>query len=1079
MSFVGREREMARLAHAVECACDGRGGGVWFVTGEPGIGKSRLAEEAVRLGREHGMRTFWGRCWEAGGAPAYWPWIQILRGLLRTGAPGQHDAYQPVLAQILPEQATETDVSGLGPEQARFQLMDAVARVLHGSAADCPLLVVLEDLHVADSSTVLLLDFLSGTSRNHPLLILGTLRDTEAGETEVGVRLLRIAQGQQRIALHGLTRAQVAEFVKSRDATLDEPFIEALHRTTEGHPLFMVEVARLWQSRGPSGGDGHLVVPTSVRNAIDERLQKLSGECLELLRRGAVVGREFDVGLLEVAFEDQPMGYERACREASDAAALIEIGHERYRFSHYLTREAVYEATSKADRVGSHERVARALSSWDEAGAEPSWSEVAHHLIAAGPTSAREAALASRKAGAQALAQLAFDVAVRAYEQAEKCLSATSGHSETESIELMLELGHAQIRAGRMRHGKATCRKAAERARELGDAELFARAALEHGTALLFVQVDAELVALLQESLQILDDEDSPVRARVSARLAAALQPSPTPEEPIAIAREAIEMARRLDDPETLLYTLRTGGSALVDLAAPEERIVLDREHVALAERLGNRVEALRGSTRSVLDYLELGRLDDAFRSMRACDRITGALGHPIYRWRSVAFHAMRALWRGDLDEACEMAERSRALGEKGGDPNAIVVFAMQMARVARYRGDFEAAEQHFDALGRNWGHSETGRLLADATIATEYALTGRPELAARRFRREMIEHPLMMIDRTLKLGLARLCALVDERQLAELLYKQLTPLRENLVTGGMSGLTIDGPISGGLAHLARYLEEHDDANAHFRHAIRKARRTGGRPCYAQLACEYADFLMAKGGAEQQQEALKLASEARQIAEELSMKAVLAESTALLESLATSHLQVAPKLPVPPTAVVTMHRAGELWLVRSEGAEFHLRNTKGVRILAELISHPGREFHVLELGGGPETTTEMIDRGDSGEVLDEQARRAYQQRAKELREELEEAERWNDRGRADRARQELEFLERELAGAMGLGGRQRRTGAASERARINVQRRIRDAIRRIESQHPDLAKHLDWAVRTGTFCVYRGHPPPR
>lgn len=1070
---------MARLAQAVECACEGRGG-VWFVTGEPGIGKSRLAEEAATLGREHGMRTFWGRCWEAGGAPAYWPWIQVLRGLLRTGAPGQYDAHRPLLAQILSEQAAETDMSGLGPEQARFQLMDAVAGVLHDSAAVCPLLVVLEDLHVADSSTVLLLDFLTGTSRNHPLLILGTLRDTESGETEVGVRLLRIAQGEQRIALERLTRAQVTEFVKSRDATLDEPFIEALHRTTEGHPLFMVEVAHLWLSQDSAGSEDHLVLPTSVRSAIDERLQKLSGECLDLLRKGAVVGREFDVGLLQAAFDDPAMRYERACREASDAAALIEIGPGRFRFSHYLIRQAVYEATSKADRVGTHERLARVLASRDQVGGEPAWTEVAHHLIAAGPSSVREAALASRKAGAQALAQLAFDVAVRAYEQAEKCLIAASAHSEAESIELMLELGHAQVRAGRVREGKATCRKAAERARELGDAELFARAALEHGTALLFVQVDPELVSLLHESLRMLGDEDSPLRARVSARLAAALQPSLTPEEPIATAREAIEMARRVGDPKTLLYALRTGGSAFVDMAAPEERIVLDREHVALAERLGNRLEALRGHTRSVIAYAELGRLDDAFRSMHACDRITEGLGHPSYRWRSVAFHAMRSLWQGDLEEVCEIIEQSRALAEKGGDPNSVVVFAVQLARVARYRGDFEATERHLDVLGRNWGHTEPGRLLGDATIAAEYAIIGRSELATRRFQREMIDHPLTMTDRTLKLGLARLCTLFDDRQVAELVYKHLTPLRENLVTSGMTGLTIDGPVSGGLAHVARYLGDYDEADAHFQHATQKMRRTGGRPCYAQLACEYADFLVERGGAERRQKALNLANEAREIAEELGMKAVLAESTALLDSHATTRPQVVtPELTAPPMAVVTMHRAGEFWLVRSEGAEFHLKDTKGVRILAELISHPGREFHVLELSGGPETATEVIDRGDAGEVLDEQARRAYQQRAQELREELEEAEQWNDRGRTDRARQELDFLQRELAGAMGLGGRERRTGAASERARVNVQRRIRDAIRRIESQQPNLAKHLDWAVRTGTFCVYRGDAPPR
>ena len=114
----------------------------------------------------------------------------------------------------------------------------------------------------------------------------------------------------------------------------------------------------------------------------------------------------------------------------------------------------------------------------------------------------------------------------------------------------------------------------------------------------------------------------------------------------------------------------------------------------------------------------------------------------------------------------------------------------------------------------------------------------------------------------------------------------------------------------------------------------------------------------------------------------------------------------------------------------------------------------------------------VVDRGDAGEALDDEARRQYRERVSALREELEEAESWNDPGRAERAREELAFIERELSKAVGLGGRERRSGSAAERARVNVQRRIRDAIRRIESYHPGLAKHLDRAVRTGTYCVY-------
>jgi hypothetical protein len=145
---------------------------------------------------------------------------------------------------------------------------------------------------------------------------------------------------------------------------------------------------------------------------------------------------------------------------------------------------------------------------------------------------------------------------------------------------------------------------------------------------------------------------------------------------------------------------------------------------------------------------------------------------------------------------------------------------------------------------------------------------------------------------------------------------------------------------------------------------------------------------------------------------------------------------------------------------------------RGVRLLATLVAEPGREFHVLDLSGGSRVAALPVDRGDAGEVLDEEARRQYRARVMELKEELAEAEDWNDPARVERARHELELIEQELSQALGIGGRERRVGSAAERARVNVQRRIRDAIRRIESRHPGLAKHLDRSVRTGTYCAY-------
>ncbi|UCF45912.1 MAG: DUF2791 family P-loop domain-containing protein [Myxococcales bacterium] len=1068
-SIVGRDREVNRLTEALEAVADGRGS-VWFLTGEPGIGKSRLAEEVGRLARERGMRTFWGRCWEAGGAPAYWPWVQVLRAVLRTAEPGQVDPYLGALAQILPElpkTQTTPDTSDLGPDQARFQLMDAISNVLADAVQRLPLVIVLEDLHVADVSTVLLLEFIAATVRHHPLLIVGTFREIGLSAAPAGPQLIRAAQQGQRLSLERLTENDVALFLETTGETADSTLVSTLHQTTDGHPLFLAEVSRLWRAKGSSEVALHLPIPRSVRTAIQERLATVAPSCMRALRRGAIVGREFDIGLLEACYEDGAADYVGGCQEATDAAILVEIAPQRYRFVHFLIRQLVYEAIPEADRASAHARLAQILEEHPHDG-EPRWSEVAHHLVAAGRH--REASAAYRKAGGQALRQLAFEEAVHAYQDAMRAGEAAGDIEARSQVELLLELGHAQIRAGEVAQGKKTCAEAAELARALGDAELLARAALEHGTALIYTKVDLELVALLEEALDGLDPGDSVLRARAMARLAAALQPAADPEEPMQIAREAINMARRVGDRDALLDTLRNGGSAMVDLGDLEERIALDREHAALAEELGNPVEALRGNLRSIMDYLELGRLDDAFRAMRACERITEELDHPAYRWRPIAMRVLRATWEGDFDQAERLVEEVRLLGERGGDPNAGAVHAMQKTRLLQLRGDFDAQLPWLAEIDRHWDDSEIGRTNANLIVGAEHVIAGRLALGVRGYDRESAEKLLRLGDHTLQLSFVRVCIAAEDRELAEQLYRRLLVAQDHLVTGGILYLTLDGPASWGLASLARFLGRMHEAREHYEHAMAMSRRTGGRPVHALIANEYATLLSESDVPADRARALALAREAGATADELGMRALKAHADALQAELGGVDVEHDPSL--LDTETFTMSQVGDTWLLRYGNVEFHLKDMRGVRLLAVLVAEPGREFHVLDLSGGSKGPNEAVDRGDAGEVLDEEARRQYRARVSDLQEELQEAENWNDPARADRARQELEFIQQELSQAVGLGGRERKVGSAAERARVNVQRRIRDAIRRIESHHPGLAKHLDRSVRTGLYCSY-------
>jgi tetratricopeptide (TPR) repeat protein len=1062
--IVGRQRELDRLGEAIEEAASARGS-AWYLTGEPGIGKSFLAEEAARLARSRGMRVFWGRCWEAGGAPAYWPWVQILRGVSRAAGETALDAQREALAQLLPELLpgeTRPEHDSLAAEHARFRLMDAVSSALANAAARTPLLLVLEDLHVADVSTVLLLELLSSTIRHQPILILGTFREVELANALAGPQLRNATRLGHLLPLERLDERDVASFLEATSGTAEPAFVEALFRTTDGHPLFLVEVERLWRARNRAAASGPHPIPASVRTTIRERLATVPPETLKMLQYGSIVGREFDIGLLEAC---HGLGdYAERALQAAEASILVEVAPQRYRFSHFLIREQVYEAIDEDDRSAWHAVVAEHLEAPPH-GQDPRWSEVAHHLAAGGRCV--EALSAYRRAGGQALRQFAFDEAVSAYRAAMRAEDRIEEPNAEDRIALRIELAHALTRNGDIEGGKRACMEAAALAREEGHAEWLARAALEHGTALQYANIDTELIGLLEETLEALDTRDSALRARVLARLAAATQPSEDPEGPMQLARDGIAMARRVRDPESLLDTLRNGGSAMVDLGDLNERLLIDRELAILGEELDNPVEALRGHIRSVMDYLSLERLDDAFRAIHACERIAGQLGHPTYTWRSTALGALRALWEGRLDEAAALIDEAHRLGREAGDPNADAVYIAQKLRLLDYQGDFDAQLPILEQLSKLELGSEIGAATTRTVIGNEHAIAGREDIAKRYYDADIVRRLLRLGDDSIQLAIARLVATAGDVDLAERLHRRMSLNRDHMINGGVLLMVLEGPVTWGLAWLSRLLERHDESIEHLEHALEVARRSGGRPVSTLIALELADQLGESVEPERARRARALAEEAQKIASELGMKGAEAEAQKLLARLSSKTPEDQGDAPA-----LSMTEHGDSWLIRFGNVEFHVKAVRGLQMLATLVAEPGREFHVIDLSGAPRDESDRIDAGDAGLHIDDEARRQYRARVVALREELAEAEDWNDPVRAERARAELDAIETELSRAVGLGGRARKQGGAAERARVNVQRRIKDAIRRIHAFHPGLAKHLERSVKTGTFCVY-------
>ncbi|HEY5946308.1 MAG TPA: AAA family ATPase, partial [Kofleriaceae bacterium] len=580
--IVGRDVELGQLDEALADARAGRGG-VALLIGEPGIGKSRLVEEVARRANQDAV---WGRAWEAGGAPPYWPWTQVLRAI-GGAATSVHVARVRGDAVDLPPAAADD----------RFLLFDAVTQ--HLIAAARPLVIIFEDLHAADEPSLHLLAFVATQLSTSPILIVGTYRDVEARLTaSAGAILDRIARGARVIQPRRLGADDVMALVAAEPGlSIGSDAVAALHRRSEGNPLFVVELLRVIARQGAQGA-----VPASVRTAIREHLRGLPADVAAVLDAAAAIGREFTTSVLADVCKRSPNEVHDALDAAVELGVLVVRGPSRYAFAHGLIQETRHDDLPAGRRAELHLAVANAL---ERDPARP-LTEIAHHLLDAGPDHADRAAEVAQQAAERSRRQLAFEPAAALIE---RVLATSPPSSQTARFELLRLLAEVRILAGDDARGKEAAREAAELARTLGSAELLARAALTYGLAYNVGSTDQVLVQLLEEALAALPPGDLALRAHMLARLAAALTPSRDMNPPLAIAREAIAMAQRLGDPRTQLEVIYAAMSALSLFAPPAERVALTQQTLALAERFDEPLIALRAHHRLILDFFQLADL--------------------------------------------------------------------------------------------------------------------------------------------------------------------------------------------------------------------------------------------------------------------------------------------------------------------------------------------------------------------------------------------------------------------------------------------------------------------------------------
>ena len=550
-----------------------------------------------------------------------------------------------------------------------------MARCLFRVAATRPLLLVLEDLHWADRSTILLLEFVARDLAAHRILLLATYRDTDAVPLGFFARTaaaLPRLDGCSSITLRGLDASAVRALLEADGMPpLPERVVELVARAAGGNPLFVNEIhAHLRAERlvealaaaPPSGDLTPIGVPAGIRELIGRRLARLPLPCLRTLRMAAVQGYTFSCALLpptsdgrEVAEGDLLDHLEAATRLGVIAEAPDAPG--QYTFTHPLIREVLYQGLAGRRRMRLHASLARALDARQRQHPQQErLSALAYHYGRAGEAGNPARAVdCLKEVGRQAVASLAYHEAIEYHEGALRVLDAHLPGDATRRAATLLGLGEAHGLAGHTARSHKILGHAAAVARRAGDTAIIVQAALAVGGRhrRTFGAPDPAAVAALEQALAMVGSDTPAMRVQLEGRLALALRHEPSAvARRTALADRAIEAARGLSEARVLARVL---DDAVLATWSPDDldaRLRHGDELLALTTALGDREGMLRAQWYRGLAAFERGDLAAATAAMAAHHELAEALRLPVYRWDASNYRVMLSLLRGRYGEA-------------------------------------------------------------------------------------------------------------------------------------------------------------------------------------------------------------------------------------------------------------------------------------------------------------------------------------------------------------------------------------------------------------------------------------------
>jgi DNA-binding NarL/FixJ family response regulator len=671
---IGRDDQLDALRHVAALVATGSGQTV-LVAGEAGIGKSRLVREfSERLGRESWV-VQQGNCYERDRLLPYAPFLDELHALVTTLPPAEVERCLgpalPDLARLLPELGFEPGEAASDPEHEKRRIFYALGGVLSRLAARQPLLLVIEDLHWADDTSLELLAVLARRIPRQPVLLLGTYRDDEVSGG-LGYLLDELARSRLAVELRlaRLSRDEVAAMLRAifeLDQTIRPDFLQAIYALTEGNPFFIEELLRslvaagdmtyvegIWDLKPVN----ELRLPRTIHDAVQRRTDRVSPEARQVLVLAAVAGRRFDFELLRSLRGHDEAELLGLIKELIAAQLVVELEGrgDQFAFRHALTRQAVYAQLLGRERRGLHRRIADTLERLYANSPEPRLEDLAYHFYEAGEWA--KARVYAERAGERADALYAPASAVEQYARA---IDATQLEAIPQSARLHRARGLAYERLGN-----------------------FDRARADHQAALVAAQAGGDRQAQWQALLDL-----------------GFLWSGRDYEQTRAYFAQALDLARTLDDPPSLAHSLNRVGNWNVNLEQPAEGERNHREALAIFERLDDsrgiaETLDLLGLARYMQGNLSeaVGYLDRAIALFRELDDragLTSALAHravSVTTYHSWTVPAPAEFTRQALGMVEEAAQVAQDLGWRASEAFARMV----LASVLGPRGEYARA---------------------------------------------------------------------------------------------------------------------------------------------------------------------------------------------------------------------------------------------------------------------------------------------------------------------------------------------------------------------------------------------------